>query len=107
MSEHDHHDDPAHPWTVAGLAARVGVSRASLARRFTDLVGRWRHVAREAGGLDALTAREGVFIDGSARALHDSQGVPNGFLKIGQDVTERHEAEERLRTLMSQSLSRR
>lgn len=33
------HDDPAHPWTVAGLAARVGVSRASLARRFTDLVG--------------------------------------------------------------------
>jgi AraC-like DNA-binding protein len=33
------HDDPAHGWTVAGLAARVGVSRASLARRFTDLVG--------------------------------------------------------------------
>ncbi len=33
------HDDPAHPWTVAELAARVGVSRASLARRFTDLVG--------------------------------------------------------------------
>ncbi len=33
------HDDPAHPWTVAELAARVGASRASLARRFTDLVG--------------------------------------------------------------------
>lgn len=32
-------DDPAHPWTVAGLAARAGVSRAALARRFTELVG--------------------------------------------------------------------
>ncbi|PZG14277.1 AraC family transcriptional regulator [Nonomuraea aridisoli] len=32
-------DDPAHPWTVASLAAEVGVSRASLARRFTELVG--------------------------------------------------------------------
>jgi AraC-like DNA-binding protein len=31
--------DPAHPWTVAALAARIGVSRAALARRFTDLVG--------------------------------------------------------------------
>ncbi|GAA3125977.1 AraC family transcriptional regulator [Nonomuraea salmonea] len=33
------HNNPAHPWTVAALAAEVGVSRASLARRFTDLVG--------------------------------------------------------------------
>ncbi|NRQ31537.1 AraC family transcriptional regulator [Nonomuraea sp. NN258] len=32
-------NNPAHPWTVAALAAQVGVSRASLARRFTDLVG--------------------------------------------------------------------
>ncbi|MFE4668004.1 AraC family transcriptional regulator [Streptomyces sp. NPDC056716] len=32
-------DDPAHPWTVAGLAAKAGVSRAALARRFTALVG--------------------------------------------------------------------
>jgi AraC-like DNA-binding protein len=30
---------PAHPWTVASLAREVGVSRATLARRFTDLVG--------------------------------------------------------------------
>ncbi|WP_432589019.1 AraC family transcriptional regulator [Streptomyces sp. HD1123-B1] len=30
---------PAHPWTVAALAARTGVSRAALARRFTALVG--------------------------------------------------------------------
>ncbi|MFC4012755.1 AraC family transcriptional regulator [Nonomuraea purpurea] len=33
------HNNPAHPWTVASLAAQVGVSRASLARRFTELVG--------------------------------------------------------------------
>lgn len=31
--------DPGRPWTVARLAAEVGVSRAALARRFTELVG--------------------------------------------------------------------
>ena len=33
------HNNPARPWTVAELAARAGVSRAALARRFTDIVG--------------------------------------------------------------------
>ncbi|MDH2430340.1 AraC family transcriptional regulator [Sphaerisporangium sp. TRM90804] len=33
------HNNPAHPWTVAELAAGTGVSRAALARRFTELVG--------------------------------------------------------------------
>ncbi|MFI6257626.1 AraC family transcriptional regulator [Micromonospora zamorensis] len=33
------HNNPAQPWTVASLAARTGVSRAALARRFTELVG--------------------------------------------------------------------
>lgn len=33
------HDDPARPWTVAGLAAEAGISRAALARRFAALVG--------------------------------------------------------------------
>jgi len=33
------HNNPAHPWTVATLAAATGVSRAALARRFTELVG--------------------------------------------------------------------
>lgn len=33
------HQDPARPWTVAALAGRTGVSRAALARRFTELVG--------------------------------------------------------------------
>lgn len=33
------HNDPAQPWTVASLAAETGVSRAALARRFTEVVG--------------------------------------------------------------------
>jgi AraC-like DNA-binding protein len=44
------HADPAAPWTVSSLADRIGVSRSTLAKRFTDLVGeppltyltRWR-----------------------------------------------------------------
>jgi AraC-like DNA-binding protein len=33
------HNNPAHPWTVARLADEAGVSRATLARRFQELVG--------------------------------------------------------------------
>lgn len=33
------HEQPAQPWTIARLAAEVNVSRATLARRFTDVVG--------------------------------------------------------------------
>jgi AraC-like DNA-binding protein len=33
------HHNPEHPWTVAALAGKVGVSRALLARRFTEVVG--------------------------------------------------------------------
>jgi AraC-like DNA-binding protein len=33
------HDEPARPWTVATLADEAGVSRATFARRFTELVG--------------------------------------------------------------------
>ena len=33
------HNDPARPWTVATLAAATAMSRAGLARRFTELVG--------------------------------------------------------------------
>ncbi|TLF74782.1 AraC family transcriptional regulator [Nocardia cyriacigeorgica] len=34
------HGSPGHGWTVAALAAHAGTSRAGLARRFTDLIGR-------------------------------------------------------------------
>ena len=33
------YDEPAHGWTMEELAAKAGASRASLARRFRDLVG--------------------------------------------------------------------
>jgi AraC-like DNA-binding protein len=33
------HHNPARPWTVGSLATATGVSRATLARRFTTLVG--------------------------------------------------------------------
>ncbi|HEY6746794.1 MAG TPA: AraC family transcriptional regulator [Mycobacteriales bacterium] len=33
------HHEPARPWTVESLARATGVSRAALARRFTELVG--------------------------------------------------------------------
>ncbi|MEU4425428.1 AraC family transcriptional regulator [Actinoplanes sp. NPDC024001] len=33
------HEEPARQWTVSGLAAVSGASRAAFARRFTDLVG--------------------------------------------------------------------
>ncbi|MFJ8041810.1 AraC family transcriptional regulator [Kitasatospora sp. NPDC096147] len=34
------HERPDHPWTVTELARAAGVSRATFARRFTELVGR-------------------------------------------------------------------
>jgi len=44
------HSRPADPWSLERLARRIGVSRSSLAERFTDLIGqppmryltRWR-----------------------------------------------------------------
>jgi AraC-like DNA-binding protein len=33
------YDNPAHPWTVANLAAAVRSSRAAFARRFVEQVG--------------------------------------------------------------------
>jgi transcriptional regulator GlxA family with amidase domain len=46
----DIHSDPAEPWTVVGMAAAVGLSRAAFSRRFREAVGeppmayvkRWR-----------------------------------------------------------------
>ena len=57
------HNNPAHPWTVATLAGDVGISRAALARRFTELVGRTaddvphRLATRPGGGPAARTWR--------------------------------------------------
>ncbi|MDJ0346232.1 AraC family transcriptional regulator [Streptomyces sp. H10-C2] len=74
------HDDPAHPWSVATLAAKTGVSRAALARRFSELVGEppmayltgWRlalaaDLLREPGATVGSVARKVGY--GSAFAL--------------------------------------
>jgi AraC-like DNA-binding protein len=67
------HHEPAHPWTVASLAAEVAMSRSAFAARFTDLVGepamhyvgRWRmHAAltwlqQEDVGLGEMAIRLG------------------------------------------------
>ncbi|MFF3019912.1 AraC family transcriptional regulator [Streptomyces sp. NPDC057939] len=64
------HENPAHGWTVEELARKAGVSRASMARRFTQLVGEppvayltgWRialaaDLLREPGATVATVAR--------------------------------------------------
>ena len=67
------HAGPAAPWTVASLADRVGVSRATLAKRFAELVGeppltyltRWRMTL----AADLLLEREAAKITEVARAV--------------------------------------
>jgi AraC-like DNA-binding protein len=74
------HHNPAHPWTLAELAAEVGISRAALARRFHELVGEppmsfltgWRialaaDLLREPGATLAAVAEQVGY--GSAFAL--------------------------------------
>jgi PAS domain S-box-containing protein len=43
-----------------------------------------------------------VFIDGQTTALKGADGVIHGFMKIGQDVTERRQWEERQQTLVAE-----
>lgn len=75
---HAIHDDPGHPWTVAGLARVAGVSRAAFARRFTALVGEppltyltdWRMtIAAD------LLRREGSSVGAVARRVGYADGV--------------------------------
>lgn len=76
------HDDPAHPWTVAELARRCGVSRAAFARRFGELVGEppvayltgWRlalaaDLLRETGETVGAIARRVGYADASALSV--------------------------------------
>ncbi|MET9291081.1 AraC family transcriptional regulator [Streptomyces sp. NPDC003077] len=75
------HAEPAAPWTVATLAARTGVSRSTLAKRFTDLVGeppltyltRWRMTL----AADLLVERDSATVADIARAVGYSD--PFGF----------------------------
>lgn len=43
-----------------------------------------------------------VFIEGAMMPLHDRDGSISGYLKIGQDVTDRKRAEEHQRTLVNE-----
>ncbi|MER7672812.1 AraC family transcriptional regulator [Kitasatospora sp. NPDC096128] len=74
------HADPARAWSAEALAARAGVSRATLNRRFTALAGRppmayltWWRLTRAAAllrrGTDPLAAVAGEVGYGSAYAL--------------------------------------
>lgn len=75
------HAEPAAPWTVSSLADRTGVSRATLAKRFAELVGeppltyltRWRMTL----AADLLAERETATIAEIARAVGYSD--PFGF----------------------------
>ncbi|WP_033291660.1 AraC family transcriptional regulator [Amycolatopsis jejuensis] len=75
------HTDPAAPWTVTTLAARTGVARSTLAKRFADLVGeppmtyltRWRMTL----AADLLTDRDPATIAAVARQVGYSD--PFGF----------------------------
>ena len=73
------HEDAAHRWTVAALAAKVGVSRAAFAARFTSLVGEppltyltgWRmalaaDLLRDTEATVAAVAREVGYLDAFA-----------------------------------------
>ncbi|MCG5217232.1 AraC family transcriptional regulator [Streptosporangium sp. KLBMP 9127] len=85
------HERPAHPWTVAGLGAEVGMSRAVFARRFTELVGQppldylteWRmtlaaDLLRTSGATVAAVARRVGYADGFAfsHAFKRVRGIP-------------------------------
>lgn len=67
------HAEPEAPWTVAELAERVGVSRSTLAKRFSELVGeppltylaRWRMTL----AADLLSRRDSRTIAEIARAV--------------------------------------
>ena len=54
---------------AAAVIERIGAEGIrTVDFRFTDLAGHWRHLGREAGGVDAELLAQGVFIDGSAIA---------------------------------------
>ncbi|MCW0214307.1 MAG: AraC family transcriptional regulator [Pseudonocardia sp.] len=82
------HAEPAAPWTVSSLAGRTGVSRATLAKRFTDLVDeppltyltRWRMTL----AADLLTGREAATIAEIARVVGyaDAFGFSAAFKRV-------------------------
>ncbi|MEV0763987.1 AraC family transcriptional regulator [Nocardia sp. NPDC050435] len=94
------HEDPARAWTVPELSARAGVSRATLARRFTATVGepplayltRWRlltaaKLLRETGdGLAAIARKVGYTSEFAfAKAFKREYGLAPGQYRRAED----------------------
>ncbi|MCM5679744.1 AraC family transcriptional regulator [Schlegelella sp. S2-27] len=90
------HRDPAHPWTLASLAAEAAMSRSAFAARFTQLVGepamqyvtRWRmHLAESwlkesATGVAETGARLGYQSEAAfSRAFKRYTGRPPGAVR--------------------------
>ncbi|MBW1598392.1 AraC family transcriptional regulator [Streptomyces sp. JJ38] len=100
------HADPAAAWTVEELAARVGLSRAGFARRFTALVGeppmayltRWRmtraaQLLRESPApLSTIAARIGYGSEYAfAKAFKREHGQPPGaYRRAARGSVTRH-----------------
>ena len=97
------HDDHAEPWTVASLARTTGVSRASLAKRFTDLVGQpplayltdWRmavaaDLLAEPGPTVAQVARQVGYADafGFSSAFKRTRGITPSEYRRGRPSDE-------------------
>ncbi|WP_235030658.1 AraC family transcriptional regulator [Nonomuraea solani] len=72
------HDDPAHPWTVASLAAKTATSRAAFARRFAEHVGEppMRYLAGWRIALAADLLRD---TDATVAAIARQVGYANAF----------------------------
>ena len=98
------HDDPSAAWTVASLAASVGMSRSAFAARFTDLVGEpvMRYVARwqmhaalmwlreEDASVAEVANRLGYESEAAfSRAFKRVIGVPPGAARRGRAVPRR------------------
>jgi AraC-like DNA-binding protein len=95
------HADPSHPWTVAALAGRAGLSRAAFARRFRATVGeapltyvrRWRmtlaseRLARgdRIAAVASLAGYENEFA--FAKAFKRVRGVAPGHLRHTAEQT--------------------
>lgn len=89
------HAEPATAWTVATLADRIGVSRSTLAKRFTDLVGeppltyltRWRMTL----AADRLVEHQTATVADVARTVgyNDAFGFSAAFKRVrGVNPTE-------------------
>ncbi|MDX2393656.1 AraC family transcriptional regulator [Streptomyces sp. DK15] len=72
------HDRPARPWTVAALAEEAGVSRATFARRFGELVGR-PPMAYLAGWRLALAADLLARTDATVESIARQVGYRSAF----------------------------